>query len=218
MNVVAPKSSNAITAIADFLSTDFLQEEIKLAYGENPELSPDYARIINRKNWERLTEMISNNKIIIGAQNNSETNFIAPTLIDEPSLDSLVMKDEIFGPILPILSYDSEKDLEDIILKYEKPLALYVFSNKVSFSKKIIQQYSFGGGCINDTMIQFVNKRLPFGGVGNSGIGAYHGRLSFDIFSHKKAVVNKGNWLDLPLRYAPYNIKLSTIKKLFNWL
>ena len=197
---------------------DFLQEEIKLAYGENPELSPDYARIINRKNWERLTEMISNNKIIIGGQNNSETNFIAPTLIDEPSLDSLVMKDEIFGPILPILSYDSEKDLEDIILKYEKPLALYVFSNKVSFSKKIIQQYSFGGGCINDTMIQFVNKRLPFGGVGNSGIGAYHGRLSFDIFSHKKAVVNKGNWLDLPLRYAPYNIKLSTIKKLFNWL
>ena len=141
---------------------NFLKDEINLAYGENPELSPDYARIINDKNWERLTAMLSENKIIIGGQNNAETNFIAPTLIDEPSLNSLVMKDEIFGPILPILSYESESDLENIILKYEKPLGLYVFSTNSKFSKKIIQRFSFGGGCINDTMIQFVNKRLPF--------------------------------------------------------
>lgn len=201
---------------AEFIK--YLQEEIKLAYGKNPELSPDYARIINTKNWERLTAMLSNNKIIIGGQTNPESNFIAPTVIDEPKLDSLVMKDEIFGPILPILSYETEKDLENIILKYEKPLGLYVFSTNSEFSKKIIQQYSFGGGCINDTMIYFANKRLPFGGVGNSGIGAYHGKLSFDIFSHKKSIVNKGNWLDLPLRYAPYNNKLATIKKFFNWL
>jgi aldehyde dehydrogenase (NAD+) len=197
---------------------DCLKEEIKLAYGENPELSPDYARIINTKNWKQLTAMLSNNKIIIGGQTNEENCFITPTVLDEPSLDSLVMKEEIFGPILPILSYDSESDLENIILKYEKPLGLYVFSTNSKFSNRIMQQFSFGGGCINDTMIQFINKRLPFGGVGNSGIGAYHGKLSFDIFSHKKAIVNKGNWLDLPLRYAPYKNKLATIKKFLNWL
>ena len=197
---------------------EFIKEEIKLAYGKNPELSKDFARIINNKNWERLTAMLPDQKIIAGGQTNAETNFIAPTLIDEPSLDSLVMKAEIFGPILPILSYENESDLENIILKYEKPLALYVFTTNSKFAKKIIQRFSFGGGCINDTMIQFVNKRLPFGGVGNSGIGAYHGKLSFDIFSHKKAIVNKGNWLDLPLRYAPYKIKLTTIKNFFNWL
>jgi aldehyde dehydrogenase (NAD+) len=128
------------------------------------------------------------------------------------------MEGEIFGPILPILVYENESDIDSVIAKHEKPLALYVFSENPTFQKQIIQNHSFGGGCINDTMIHFANKRLPFGGVGHSGIGAYHGRLSFDTFSHQKSIVKKANWLDLPMRYAPYKEKLPTIKKILKWL
>ncbi|MFV7236870.1 aldehyde dehydrogenase [Flavobacterium sp. ZB4R12] len=197
---------------------EFMKLEITKAYGENPKLSPDYARIINQKNWLRLVNMIEEDKVIFGGQTEIENCYIAPTLIDESGTDSLIMKEEIFGPLLPILSYENEAEINGIISKYEKPLALYVFTENHSFAQKIIYKYSFGGGCINDTVVHFANKRLPFGGVGHSGIGAYHGRLSFDTFSHKKGIVKKANWLDLPMRYAPYNDKLKTIKKLLKWL
>lgn len=197
---------------------EYLKIEITKAYGENPVLSPDFARIINTKNWLRLANMIDEEKVIFGGQTNIEDRYISPTLIEEFDTDSLIMKEEIFGPLLPILIYENENDIATIISKYEKPLAFYVFSDNKSFSKKMIQKYSFGGGCINDTVIHFSNKRLPFGGVGHSGIGAYHGQLSFDTFSHKKGIVTKANWLDLPLRYAPYNDKLNAIKKLLRWL
>ena len=197
---------------------EFMKLEITKAYGENPKLSPDYARIINEKNWLRLANMIEENKVIFGGQTDIEDCYISPTLIDESSVDSLIMKDEIFGPLLPILSYANEDDINRIISKYEKPLSLYVFTEDNKFAKKIIKQYSFGGGCINDTVVHFSNKRLPFGGVGHSGIGAYHGSLSFDTFSHKKAIVKKANWLDLPMRYAPYKDKLKSIQKLLKWL
>lgn len=197
---------------------EYMKLEITKAYGENPKLSPDYARIINEKNWLRLANMIDKNKVIFGGQTDIEDCYISPTLIDESNLDSLIMKDEIFGPLLPILSYENDAELNTIILKYEKPLSLYVFTEDKKFAQKIIKQYSFGGGCINDTVVHFSNKRLPFGGVGHSGIGAYHGRLSFDTFSHKKAIVKKANWLDLPMRYAPYNDKLKSIKKVLKWM
>ena len=192
--------------------------EIKGAYGEDSMQSPDYTRIVNQKNWSRLVRFLDNQNILYGGQNDANTNYIAPTIIDEPALDSEVMKDEIFGPLLPILKYENEADLEQIILSYEKPLSLYVFSENKTFANNIIHKFSFGGGCINDTVIHFSNDRLPFGGVGNSGIGAYHGKMSFDLFSHKKAIVNKGTWLDLPMRYAPYKNKLQLIKKVLNWL
>ena len=197
---------------------DYLKEEITNAYGENPSESLDFARIVNLKNWQRLVNMIDAKKVVFGGQSDSAACYIAPTLIEENSLESDLMKDEIFGPILPILVYENEMEIEAIISKYEKPLALYVFTENKSFSKKIIKKYSFGGGCINDTMIQFANKRLPFGGVGHSGIGAYHGILSFDTFSHKKSIIKKANWLDLPTRYAPYTGKLPSIKKMLKWL
>ena len=197
---------------------DYLKEEITKAYGENPADSPDFARIVNAKNWQRLVSMIEPGKVIFGGQSDYSDFYIAPTLVEETALDSLLMKEEIFGPILPILVYEKEKEIEAIISKYEKPLALYVFTESKSFSRKIIQKFSFGGGCINDTMIQFANKRLPFGGVGHSGIGAYHGEMSFDTFSHKKSIVKKANWLDLPMRYAPYHDKLPIIKKILKWL
>lgn len=194
-----------------------LVKEIQQAYTHNPETSDDYPRIINSKNLERLSKMLSDVKIAYGGIINKTDNYLSPTLIDEPDLDSEVMKDEIFGPILPILSYSTEADLKKIISRYEKPLAFYVFSKNKKFIKKLLAQYSFGGGTINDTMIHFGNPRLPFGGVGKSGIGAYHGKTGFDTFSHKKAIVKKANWLDIPLRYAPYKNKLSSLKKILKW-
>jgi aldehyde dehydrogenase (NAD+) len=195
-----------------------LIQELEKALGTNPEESQDYARIINLKNWQRQLSLLQNQKILSGGQFNKETLYLAPTLLDEPKMNSLVMKEEIFGPILPVLSYESKSDIEKIILSFEKPLSLYLFSQNKSFIDEVLQKYSFGGGCINDTVIHLVNNRLPFGGVGNSGMGAYHGKLSFDLFSHKKGIVKKGNWLDLQLRYAPYKDKLKTIQKVLKWL
>ena len=195
-----------------------LKKEIISAYGENPQESPDYPRIINTKNLSRLTSMLEDSKVIYGGHFDATDCYLAPTIIEEPSLESNVMKEEIFGPILPILSYESETDIHGVLSNYEKPLGFYVFSNNVSFYKKMIKTYSFGGGTINDTMIQFGNTNLPFGGVGESGIGAYHGKLGFDTFSHKKGIVVKGNWLDIPIRYAPYNNKLNKLKRLFKFL
>jgi len=196
----------------------FLMEEIINAYTKNTEKSPDFARIINTKNWLRLVSMIESEKVIFGGQSDVNELYLAPTLIEEPSLESAVMKEEIFGPILPILTYETEEDIKNVVTRYEKPLAFYIFSDNKAFTKKIIQSYSFGGGCVNDTIVHFSNKRLPFGGVGHSGIGAYHGQLSFDTFSHHKGVVKKANWLDLPMRYAPYKDKLASIKRVLDWL
>jgi aldehyde dehydrogenase (NAD+) len=196
----------------------YLIEEITKAYGENPAESPDFARIVNTRNWQRLADMIETQKVIFGGQTDIENCYIAPTLLEENSTESLIMAGEIFGPLLPILTYENETEIDRILSKYEKPLALYIFTENHAFSNKIIQDYSFGGGCINDTVVHFSNKRIPFGGVGHSGIGAYHGSLSFDIFSHQKGIVKKANWLDLPMRYAPYKGKLATIKKILKWL
>ncbi|AXB58633.1 aldehyde dehydrogenase [Flavobacterium fluviale] len=196
----------------------YLMEEIIKAYGKKIDKSPDLARIINTKNWYRLTNMIQNENILFGGESDANKLYIAPTLLEEPDLDSPVMKEEIFGPILPILTYENENDIEKVVSRYEKPLSFYIFSENNSFTKKLIKKYSFGGGCINDTVVHFSNKRLPFGGVGHSGMGAYHGQLSFDTFSHHKSVVKKGNWLDLPMRYAPYKDKLASVKRILEWL
>jgi aldehyde dehydrogenase (NAD+) len=197
---------------------ELLKKEIIRVYGENPEESKDFSRIINSKNWHRLNEMIDHTKVLFGGITNENEKYISPTLLDETSLNSEVMKDEIFGPILPIISYHDEKDLENIISKYEKPLALYAFTNDKKFAERMITKFSFGGGCVNDCMVHFSNHRLPFGGVGHSGIGAYHGKLGFDSFSHQKAIVKKPNWADNPIRYAPYKNKLNFIKKVLSWL
>ncbi|HIC31359.1 MAG TPA: aldehyde dehydrogenase family protein, partial [Flavobacteriaceae bacterium] len=195
-----------------------LEDEIISAYTEKPQQSGDFARIINEKNFNRLNEMLVNEKCVIGGKTNIEDLYISPTIIDEPSLDSKVMEDEIFGPILPVISFKNLDEVHSIINSYPKPLSLYVFSTNTTQAKKLIKEFSFGGGCINDTVVHFANHRLPFGGVGNSGIGAYHGKYTFDTFSHKKAIVKKGNWLDIPLRYAPYKGKLKQLKSLLKWL
>lgn len=196
----------------------YLIEEILKAYGKKIDKSPDFARIINTKNWYRLTNMIQGENVLFGGESDANKLYIAPTLLEEPDLDSAVMKEEIFGPILPILTYENENDIENVVSRYEKPLSFYIFSENKSFTKKLIKKYSFGGGCVNDTVVHFSNKRLPFGGVGHSGIGAYHGQRSFDTFSHHKSIVKKGNWLDLPMRYAPYKDKLASIKRILDWI
>jgi aldehyde dehydrogenase (NAD+) len=193
-------------------------QEIERALGENPQESEDFARIVNLKNWSRQVQLLENQKILYGGTVEKDSFYLSPTLLDEPSLDSLVMQDEIFGPILPILSYQSKNDIDKVISKYEKPLSLYIFSENKAFIGEILTKYSFGGGCVNDTMMHFANNRLPFGGVGHSGIGAYHGKLSFDIFSHQKGIMRKGNWLDIPLRYAPYKGKINFMKRLLDWI
>ena len=195
-----------------------LINEIEISYSNNQQQSADYPRIISKKNWERLVNFTKQQNIVYGGKHDENELFLSPTLIDEPSLESPVMQEEIFGPILPILTYEHKNDIEQIVQKFEKPLALYVFSNDKKFSEELISKFSFGGGCVNDTLIHFANNRLPFGGVGFSGIGAYHGKLSFDIFSHQKAIVKKATWLDIKLRYAPYKNKIETIKKFVNWL
>lgn len=195
-----------------------LKIEIENSYSQNPEESKDFARIINKNHFLRLKKLIENQEILYGGENNEETKYFAPTLLDEPNLSSPVMQDEIFGPILPIISFSTENDLDKIINSFEKPLALYVFSENKSFSEKVITNYSFGGGCVNDCLLQFSNKKLPFGGVGESGVGAYHGKFGYDVFSHRKAIVKKINWLDVPIRYAPYTNKLNKFKGIIMFL
>lgn len=196
---------------------DAFKDELVKAYGKTPQKSEDYPRIVNTKNFDRLTSLLKNEKILVGGQTDRKDKYIAPTLVDNPSLDSEIMKGEIFGPISPILTYKEENEIDKIISKYPKPLALYVFSNRKSFAEKIIKRHSFGGGTINDTIVHFANHRLPFGGVGESGIGRYHGKQTFDTFSHKKGVVSRGTWLDITTRYAPYKEKLKQLKMLTKW-
>ena len=197
---------------------EYLKKEIALAYSGKIENSEDYPRIINEKNWKRLLDLLEGEKILFGGKSNPTDFYIEPTLVDEPKLDSKIMEGEIFGPILPIISYNSENDIEKIISRYEKPLAFYIFSGNKKFIKKQLITNSFGGSCVNDTIVHFTNHRLPFGGVGHSGIGSYHGKRSFDTFSHHKAVVKKATWLDIPIRYAPYKGKLKILKQIVKWL
>lgn len=197
---------------------EYLKKEIALAYSGKIENSEDYPRIINEKNWKRLLDLLEGEKILFGGKSNPTDFYIEPTLVDEPKLDSKIMEGEIFGPILPIISYNSENDIEKIISRNEKPLAFYIFSGNKKFIKKQLITNSFGGSCVNDTIVHFTNHRLPFGGVGHSGIGSYHGKRSFDTFSHHKAVVKKATWLDIPIRYAPYKGKLKILKQIVKWL
>ncbi len=195
-----------------------LKLEIVKAYGPDPSISPDYQRIVNEKHWQRLVNLLDDEDIVFGGQHNREKLYIAPTIIDENTLDSKLMDAEIFGPLLPVVSYLNEIDIDYAVQKFEKPLALYVFAEDKVYAEKTIRKYSFGGGCINDTMVHFVNRRLPFGGIGESGMGAYHGKNGFDVFTHKKGVVKKATWLDIPIRYAPYGNKIKSIKKWLKWL
>lgn len=184
-------------------------------YGENPALSPDYARIINTRQFDRLVSLLSQGKIIHGGDYNRDELYIGPTLLEEVSLDTPVMEEEIFGPILPILTYESLNEAIKLINSRPKPLALYLFSDNKQKQQQVLKETSSGGVCLNDTIMQVAVSSLPFGGVGDSGMGAYHGKASFSTFSHYKSVLKKGFRFDLNWRYAPYANKLERFKKIF---
>jgi aldehyde dehydrogenase (NAD+) len=193
---------------------DAMKAAVKEFYGENPMTSSDYASIINDRHFERLSSMIKGGKVVFGGKTDAAKKYIAPTLITDIDLDHPLMDDEIFGPILPAFSFSHFNDALRIVKKFEKPLAFYIFSNHYETQQRCIEEVQFGGGCINDTVSHFINHDLPFGGIGNSGMGGYHGKFSFDTFTHYKGVMNKVNWPDVPLRYPPYIGKLGIIKQI----
>ena len=187
-------------------------QEIEKAFGKNAKNSKDYGRIIHQKHFEKLEKDLDKQKLLYGGKKDKDELYFGPTLVEEPALDSSLLVDEIFGPILPVLSYTTESDIDSILTKLMNPLAFYLFSTNRRFINTMIQRYSFGGGVINDAIIHFTNDKLPFGGIGNSGMGAYHGKHSFEVFTHAKPVVKRSFWFDLPQRYAPYPKSLKALK------
>lgn len=194
-----------------------LSDEITRAYGEHPEQSEDFARIISDRHFARLQSMIDPSKVYFGGSTDPASRYISPTIINDPNGESAAMHEEIFGPLLPVLSYRDESEIERIVSRHEKPLSFYVFTRRKAFADNLIRKFPFGGGCINDVVIHVANRRLPFGGIGASGMGAYHGRTGFDTFSHRKSIVKRGTWIDLPIRYAPYKDKLGMVRRLLSW-
>lgn len=189
-----------------------IKQSIQELYGATPETSPDYSRIINPHHFNRLCELLSAGEIIIGGDTNPTDCYIAPTVIDRVSWDDPVMQEEIFGPILPVIEYS---DLHEAIAQVNarpKPLALYFFSKNKEHQDQVLRETSSGGACINDTLVHMAFPALPFGGIGDSGIGRYHGKAGFDTFSHQRSVLNKSFLVDMTLRYAPYKGKLKVLK------
>lgn len=181
-----------------------LIKELTLMYGEDILTNPNYGKIINRKHYDRLLGLITQQKIVFGGKHDEETLRIEPTILDHVTGDDAVMQEEIFGPLLPILSVSDMDEAYHFVQSRPHPLALYLFTNNAGVEKRFLTQVPFGGGCINDTIIHIATKNLPFGGIGNSGMGRYHGKYTFDTFSHEKSVVKKYTWLDLHMRYQPY--------------
>ncbi|MFD2247337.1 aldehyde dehydrogenase [Pontibacter ruber] len=199
-----------------------LIEQLRLTiaqfYGEDPASSPDYARIINDRHFDRLSSYLQDVHVRVGGQTDDTARYIAPTVVDQVTWQHPIMQEEIFGPLLPVLTFNTIEEVIQTVNAHERPLAFYLFSQSQELQEEVLQRVHFGGGCINDTISHLINPNLPFGGVGSSGMGSYHGQQSFDLFSNQKSVVKRGTWLDLPLRYPPYGNKLPLIRKAFKWL
>lgn len=193
-----------------------LVKTLKDFYGDDPQKSPDFGRIINGKHFERVKALIDPAKVLVGGQTDAADRYIAPTLLKDVTLDDAVMQEEIFGPLLPIISYNSLSEVYQHVKRLPShPLALYVFTESRDVEQDVLANIQFGGGCINNTLMHIANNNLPFGGVGESGLGAYHGHRSFLTFSHQRSVLKSSTFMDLPMRYAPYKDKVKLFKALF---
>ena len=194
-----------------------LKEELKEFYGPDPSSSPDYCRIVNQRQFDKLVEMMGETgNTVTGGEYDRESLYFAPTIIENVDWDHPSMKDEIFGPILPVLTYDNLDEAIKMMGNYTRPLALYVFTRSKKTWKKVVREVSFGGGCVNETLSHIVTPHLPFGGVGHSGMGRYHGKASFDTFTNYKGVLRKPWFPDLFLRYPPYKpYRFGLLKKYF---
>lgn len=203
-----------------FIQTDVKDEFVRWYKSALEEFFPDGTMtdmntIINDKHFDRVSELLRSGKTVLGGKTDQGRRFVEPTLLDDVSLDSPIMQEEIFGPILPIISYTDISECTDYILNHPKPLALYLFTEDSSVEKHVLNKCSFGGGCINDTIIHIATSHMGFGGVGNSGMGSYHGKNSFDTFTHYRSIVKKATWLDLPIRYRPYTKMKDRLLRLF---
>lgn len=196
----------------EFISN--LIKEIKNQFGENPLESKDYSKMVNEREFNRVISYIDKQKLVFGGDYNIKTHQIEPTVMNDITWNDAVMEREIFGPIFPILTFENLDDVIRVINSKDKPLALYYFSENKNKAKRILKNTSSGGVTINDTLVHVSSSYLPFGGVGNSGMGEYHGKYSFDLFSNKKGVMNRKTFLDLKIRYAPFQNKLTIIKKI----
>lgn len=203
---VAPDYILCQQSIKDELARELIKQ-IKLQFGEEPLKNPAYGKIINEKHFSRLLGLINNEKVIFGGAHDSTTYHIMPTVMDQVTVQDKVMGEEIFGPILPILTYENFDTLINELKNKPKPLALYIFSHDEKHIDRTVRELSYGGGCINDVVIHLASNRLPFGGVGSSGMGSYHGKSGFNAFTHYKSIVDKKTWIDLPMRYQPYQSK-----------
>ena len=189
-----------------------LLEELKKEIARQ---SGDYGKIINRKHFDRLVKLLDDGHIAFGGEYNEETLQIFPTIITDADMDSELMTNEIFGPILPIICYDELGEVEEFMNSRPKPLAFYLFTQNKRLARDLMGRFRFGGGCVNDTIIHLATTEMGFGGVGESGMGAYHGRTGFEAFSHRKSIVDKKNWIDLPMRYRPYTKTAEKMVKMF---
>ena len=185
-----------------------LKKQITAQFGAEPLKNPDYGKIINVKHFDRLCSLISREKVVFGGETDPAACRIAPTLLSDVTPDDAIMGQEIFGPLLPILTFEKFEEVISFVESGGKPLAAYLFSRNAEQMKLYRTRLPFGGGCVNDTIIHLATSEMGFGGVGESGMGAYHGKAGFDAFSHKKSIVDKKTWLDLPMRYQPYTRKL----------
>ncbi len=191
-----------------------MQKKIVQFFGELPEQSENYGKLINAKQFDRVTSYLLQGNLLYGGRHDRETLFIEPTLMDGVSVDSTVMKEEIFGPVLPILSFDTDEEAQAIIALNPNPLAFYIFTSSSDTEMQWLDAVPSGGACVNNASWHLTNPSLPFGGRGFSGMGAYHGKYSFDTFSHKKAVMKTPTWFDPALKYPPFKGKLN----LFKWI
>ncbi len=183
---------------------EFIKAEIKSQFGDSPLTNPDYGKIVTQKHFDRILSLIDENKTVYGGKAQAETLKIEPTVMDNVTREDAVMQEEIFGPVLPILIFETIDEVIETVNNNPKPLALYIFSSDKKAIRKVTSHCSFGGGCINDVVIHLATTNMGFGGVGESGMGSYHGKVGFETFSHRKSIVDKKTFIDLPMRYQPY--------------
>ncbi len=200
---VAPDYILCQRSVKDALVQEIVAQ-IKAQYGENPLANPDYGKIVNEKHFNRIRGLIAPEKIVWGGKADRARLKIEPTVLDNVTWEDAVMQEEIFGPVLPVLTFDDFDEVFVLLADKQKPLALYLFSEDKRHIRAVTERCSYGGGCINDTIIHLATNEMGFGGVGESGMGAYHGKEGFDAFSHTKSIVDKKTWMDLSMRYQPY--------------
>ena len=194
---------------------EIFEKTVEQMYGEEPLENPDYPKIINEKHFDRISGLLEGTAPRTGGKRDRETLKIAPTVLDLQTAEAPVMQEEIFGPVLPVLTFREIKEAENFVREREKPLACYIFTKNRATERRLLSSLSFGGGCVNDTVIHLATSRMGFGGVGMSGMGSYHGKKSFETFSHEKSIVKKYNWIDLPIRYQPYTEKKERLLRFF---